>query len=129
VAFQINAFQRNAFQFFTGGSEPPHTTGGLADYRAYRKRLKKIASIAERRLYKKAETKLEALAAAAPLEIQKEAKAISAAINFQEIAQTESQEMHAALLRAIKNLDVLIEEAILREENEEEELILMAALS
>lgn len=130
-AFQSNAFQSNAFQILRDAIAPiiPVSRGGVADYRHYRKRLKKIAAAADRRLYNKVEKKIAAIVESAPIEIKQEAVKIQSTIDFGKIAQNQSQEIHTQLIELIKKLDLLVEQAILKQQNEEDELILIMALA
>ena len=112
-----------------GLSSAPVTRGGVADFRHYRKRLKKIAAAADRRLYGKVEKKIAALVEAAPIQIKQEAVKIQATIDFGAIAKQQSQEIHLQLIDALKKLDLLLEEAMLKQQNEEDEMILIMALA
>lgn len=115
--------------FNTGNDSPdaPTSRGGVADYRAYRKQLQKIAKAADRRLYRKAEIKIEKLLKTAAPEVKAEIIAVQRQIDFGALAQAESAELHLLLLEAIKKLDLLVAQAILLDEDED--LILMMALS
>jgi hypothetical protein len=110
------------------GEEPVVTRGGVADYRAYRKQLKKIANAADKRLYRKADNRIEKLVKSPVPEIKAQAVAIQKQIDFTIEAQRESAIIHNLLVQSIKQLDLLVEQAMLRE-REEEELILIMALS
>jgi len=117
----------NAIFNTDGGQTPVETRGGVADYRAYRKQLKKIAQAADRRLYRKAEIKIEKLVKEAPAEIKQQAITIQREIDFAALAKNESESLQKLLLEAIKKLDLLVAQAILREEDDD--LILIMALS
>lgn len=111
------------------GDEPVVTRGGIADYRAYRKQLKNIASAADKRLYRKAENRIETLAKSPIPEVKAQAVAIQKKIDFTIEAQKESAIIHALLVESIKQLDLLVEQAMLKQQNEEEELIIMMLLA
>jgi len=112
--------------FWDWGGEPtPQTTGGVDDYHAYRKRLKKIASAADRRIYGKMQKSVAKLIEQAPPEVIETAKQIERAIDFEALAKGESQLMAKQLDMLLLKLDELVREAIIRDE-EEEILILMA---
>lgn len=112
-----------------GLSSAPATRGGVTDYRHYRKRLKKIAAAADRRLYGKVEKKIAALVEAAPVEIKQEAIKIQSTIDFSAITKEQSQQIHVLLVNSLKKLDELLEEAMLKQQNEEDEMVLIMALA
>lgn len=131
-SFSPQSFLAGAFSaasFFIEQFTPDVTRGGVADYRHYRKRLKKIADAADRRLYGKVEKKIAAIVAAAPVEIKQQAQAVQSAIDFSELVKHQTQENHVLLVNSLKKLDQLLEAAMIRQQNEEEELIIMMLLA
>lgn len=115
--------------FWDWGVEPTEATrGGVTDYRHYRKRLKKIADAADRRLYGRVEKKIAAIVESAPVEIKQEVKNIQSTIDFSAIAKEQSQQIHDELINKLKKLDQLLNEAIVKQQNEEDELILIMAI-
>ena len=115
--------------FNTGDSPAPDapTRGGVADYNAYRKKLKRIANAADRRLYKKAENKVERLVKEAPIEIKRQAIDIQNKIDIAALARNEAESLNALLIESIKKLDLLVTQAIMREDDDD--LLLIMALS
>lgn len=103
------------------------TTGGVADYRKYRKQLKDIASAADRRLYRKVERRIEQLYnVELPPQVQTVIKNIERKIDYAALVKYESQQIHALLDESLKKLDQLIQESIIREE---EDLIIIMAMA
>lgn len=106
------------------------TRGGVADYRHYQKKLKRIAKAADQRLYGKVKKRVAALAKQElPQIIRTEVQEIQSTVDFGELVRTQSQENHVLLVNALKKLDQLLEEAMLKQQNEEEELIIMMILA
>ena len=112
-----------------GGTSTEPTRGGVADYRRYQKKLKRIAAAADKRLYGKLEKKVAALVKDAPLEIREEAEKIQSTIDFSAIAQDHTRQIHVLLLNSLKKLDELLEAAIINQQNEEDELALIMVLA
>lgn len=108
-------------------SEQPAIRGGVADYHAYRKKLRKIAKAANKRLYSKVEKDVAKLAvSSAPDIVVATAKEIERTIDFAALSKGESILMAQQLDKLLIKLDELMAEAIIR--NEEEELILLLAI-
>jgi hypothetical protein len=129
-AFQFNAFWSRAFQIARNGisPEPTPSTGGVDDYRAYRKKLRRIAEAADKRLYGKVQKNVAKLVASpAPDVVVTAAKEIERTIDFAALSKGESLLMAQQLDKLLIKLDQLIAEAIMRDEDED--LILMMALS
>ena len=114
-----------------GGESPSATTGGIADYRKYKKQLHAISKAAEKRLFSKVEKKISKLAKQATPEIVEIVNDIKTQINFDELAFQQSQEINAQLFILLKKLDKLVNDALILErqrEDEEELILIMAAL-
>jgi hypothetical protein len=125
-AFQSNAFWNRAFQIARNGLAPAPTTGGVGDYHAYRKKLRKIAKAADKRLYSRVQKDVAKLVTSpAPDVVVSVAKEIERTIDFAALSKGESLLMAQQLDRLLLKLDQLIKEAIIR--NEEEELIMLMA--
>ncbi len=128
-AFWGQQFWNQAFQIARSSltPTPTPTTGGIDDYRAYRKRLRKIANAADKRLYSKVQKEVAKLIVSpAPDVVVATAKEIERVIDFEVLAKGESQLMAQQLDKLLIKLDQLMSEVIIR--NEEEELILLMAI-
>lgn len=108
------------------GGAPPY----IVDSRKYRKKLKQLAKLADQRLYGSVEKRIETIAEEAPTEeIAAVAREIQTTIDFSELARTESQLLAGKLSILLLKLDELILDAINREIEEEDELILLMAIT
>lgn len=111
-----------------GLTSSPATRGGVADFRHYQKKLRKIAEAADRRLYKKAKRRVEALAKQElPPVIEKRVAEIR--IDLDAVLNKAAEAQHALLIEQIKKLDLLIESLIVKRQREEEEAILVLLMA
>lgn len=105
-------------------SSTPATRGGVADFRHYQKKLRRIAAAADKRLYKKVKKRFEVLAKEnLPPVIEKQVVAIQVDLNA--ILEKGVQSQHALLIEQIKKLDLLIEQFIIEHRRREDELLIL----
>lgn len=132
-SFSPQSFLSSAFSaasFFIEQFIPTVTRGGVADYKKYRKNLKAIAAAADRRLYRKIERRIEQLEnVELPPQVQTVVKSIERKIDYSELVKSESQQIHVLLAESLKKLDQLLEAAMIAQQNEEDELVLIMALT
>jgi hypothetical protein len=104
------------------------TRGGIADYRKYQKKLRKIAKAADERLYKKARKQIEALQQEElPAAVEKQVAAIS--VDLSKVLDTAASSQHELIAQQIKKLDLLIEQIIVEQHKREEEIILFLLMA
>lgn len=105
-------------------SSAPATRGGVADFRHYQKKLRRIAAAADKRLYKKVKKRVEVLAKEnLPPAIEKQVVAIQ--IDLDVILEKGIAAQHALLIEQIKKLDLLIEQFILEQRKKEDEILIL----
>lgn len=105
------------------------TRGGVSDWRAYRKQLKKIAAAADKKLYKEVQVKIEKIIEVAPLEIKQEAIKIEKSIKFEFNTAQQQAEIQADILSKIAELDLLLKKLILQNIEAEEETIFILLMA
>lgn len=98
--------------------------GGVADFRHYQKKLKRIAAAADKRLYKKVKKRVEVLAKQElPPVIERQIVAIQ--IDLDAILEKGIATQHALLIEQIKKLDLLIQKLILEQRKKEDEILIL----
>ena len=130
-SFSQKSFFSSAFSaasFFIEQFTPTATRGGVADFRHYQKKLRKIAEAADRRLYGKVKRRVNALAKQElPPVIKKRVAEIQ--VDLSAVINTAAENQHKLLLEQIKKLDLLIEQFILEQHKREEEVILFLLMA
>lgn len=104
------------------------TRGGIADYRKYQKKLRKIAKAADSRLYKKARKQIEVLQQEElPAAVEKQIATIS--LDLTQVLDQAAENQHESIMQQIKKLDLLIEQIILEQHKREEEIIIFLLMT
>lgn len=105
-------------------STPAPSRGGVADFRHYQKKLRRIAAAADKRLYKKVKKRVEVLVKEnLPPVIEKQVVAIQ--IDLDAILEKGVAAQHTLLIEQIKKLDLVIEQLILEHRRREDEIIIL----